>query len=108
MSQIDYFRRRAAECRKALQYAETHPGFALKEVLADGFERDITEQHKKGLRIAIIEYERCIAYLERHAVGQSERLTEAATYTPLRRVFSSTLAVCVAFALRLRRSRAIR
>jgi hypothetical protein len=79
MSQIDYFRRQAADCRKALHYAETHPGFALKEVLSDGFERDITEQHKQGLRAAIIEYEKCIAYLEQHAVGQAERLPERQT-----------------------------
>jgi hypothetical protein len=108
MSQIDYFRRQAADCRKALHYAETHPGFALKEVLSDGFERDITEQHKQGLRAAIIEYEKCIAYLEQHAVGQAERLPQGAADTPLRRVFASTLSVCVAFALRLRRSRAVR
>ena len=48
MSQIDYFKRQVAEFRKAL-------------------EGDITEQDKRGLRIAIIEYEKCIAYLQRDA-----------------------------------------
>jgi hypothetical protein len=66
MSQIDYFKRQLAIFRKALEFAETDPGFAFKETLADGFEPDIA-QYKRGLRIAITAYERCIAQLQRDA-----------------------------------------
>jgi hypothetical protein len=50
MSQLDYLKRQVAVFRRALN-----------------LELDIAEQDKRGLQIAIIEYEKCIAYLQRDA-----------------------------------------
>ena len=61
---IELFKSRLRECEEALEFAEVNSWFRLQEMTQSGGWKDITEQHKQGLREQCAEYQHALEDLK--------------------------------------------